>query len=539
MWEGILQGAQGVLTLDSLWVLIAGSIAGAVIGALPGLSAVSAVALLLPFTFGMEPAQGLIMLAAVYTSAQYGGSIPAILINTPGTSGAAATTLDGYPMTLKGQAQEALYLQLFAGVFGGTIGALILIFFTPTLAAWSLLMGPAEYFWLAVAGLAMVASLAGRDILKGLIGAALGVMLTVPGQDLITGDSRFTFDTHHLIGGIELVPALLGFFAVASVVALVERGDETVAPLTPRPGVIRYVLKRMYRMKLLLSWTGVLGTVVGSIPGAGASISAFVAYSESKRISKNHSEFGKGAWEGVAGPESANNGVVGGSIVPLLGLGLPGSGTAAVMFGALTVHGIIPGPRMFEDRADIAYTFMLGVLATIPIMLIIGLVTVRWSSLAVRAPLRFMVPAILSLAVMGTFSLRQNTFDVGVLIVVGLIAYLLHKVGVPPIAMALGLVLGTLIEQNLQRTVIVAGTRDMGLWEFFFSRPIAIGLMLVGLFVLLSGVRQVVREHSEEKSAGGGGEPEETAVTAAGDAESGTSSGHERPDDGGDQGPER
>lgn len=499
MLEGLAIGFEGILTLEAWIALVAGTVAGTIIGALPGLSAVSAVALLLPFTFGMGPAAGIIMLASVYTSAQYGGSIPAILINTPGTTGAAATTFDGYPMTLKGEAQEALYLQLFAGVIGGLIGALILIFFTPILAIWSLRMGPAEFFWLAVTGLAMVASLTGRDVIKGLIGTVIGVLLTVPGQDRITGESRFTFDYHHLFGGIQMVPALLGFFAVASVLALTEKGDKPIADLTPRQGVVRYVFKRMNRMKFLLVYTGVLGALIGAIPGAGASISAFVAYGESKRISKkNRHEFGKGAWEGVAGPESANNGVVGGSIIPLLGLGIPGSGSAAIMFSALVAHGIIPGPRMFEDRADVAYTVMVGVLMTIPVMLIFGWATVRWSSLAVKAPVRFMVPAVLALSVMGTYALRQNVFDVVVLIIIGVLSFMVAKLGVPPVTMALGLVLGVLLESNLQRASIIAEANSLGLWQYFFSRPIAIGFMVASAIVLVNGVRGLISDHRNE-----------------------------------------
>lgn len=496
MWEQILSGLVANLTPSALLTLAAGTIAGTIIGALPGLSAVSGVALLLPFSFGMEPAQGLIMLAAVYMSAEYGGSISAILINTPGTSGAACTVLDGTPLTKKGQAQEALYTSLLAGTVGGLFGGLVLLFFTPVLAELSLQLGPAEYFWIAVAGLALVASLSGGQVIKGLSGAALGVLLTTVGQDGITGDLRFTFDNYQLTGGIPLVPALLGLFAVASILGLLENQEGTVAPLVIRRGALRFVWGKLANMKILLLWTSLLGTVVGIVPGAGASISAFLAYGEAKRISKRPEEFGKGSYEGVAAPECANNAVVGGAMVPLLALGIPGSGSAAVMYGALTVHGLIAGPRLFTERADIVYTFMVGLLFTVVAMLIFGMATIRWSSLIVKAPVRFMLPGVLALSVIGTYGLRNSLFDVAVLIVIGLLGYVLSKIGIPSVTIALGLVLGSLIEQSFQRAVLV-GTVDSGsVWMYFLTRPGALVLMLIALVVLGSGVLQLMRERT-------------------------------------------
>ena len=346
MWEHILDAVVLNLQPSMLFVVAVGTVVGTIVGALPGLSAVSGVALMLPFTFTMEPAPGLVMLAAVYMSAEYGGSISAILINTPGTSGAACTLLDGTPLTKKGQAQEALYTSLLAGTRGGSLRRLVLLFFTPILADLSLFLGPAEIFWVAVAGLSLVASLSGKHIVKGLIGVLLGVALTVVGQDAISGDMRFTFDIYQLVSGIPLVPALLGLFAVASILNLLENPEQSIAPLVMRKGALRFVCEKLMGMKFLLLWTSILGTVVGIIPGAGAAISSFVAYGEAKRISKHPEEFGKGSYEGVVAPECANNAVVGGAMVPLLALGIPGSGSAAVMYGALTVHGILAGPTV-------------------------------------------------------------------------------------------------------------------------------------------------------------------------------------------------
>jgi putative tricarboxylic transport membrane protein len=494
MSDAILHAVQTNLQFSHLLVVFVGTLAGTFIGALPGLSAVSGVALLLPFTFTMEPAQGLIMLAAVYMSAEYGGSISAILINTPGTSGAACTMLDGTPLTRQGKAQEALYISLLAGTVGGLVGALALLFFTPMLAEMSLLLGPAEIFWIAVSGLSLVATLSGRHTVKGLIGVVIGVALTLVGQDAISGDMRFMFDDYRLVGGIPLVPALLGLFAVASILELLEKSGEAVAPLILRKGALGSVVSALSKMKIQLLWSSVLGTAVGIIPGAGASISAFVAYGEAKRISKNPEAFGKGSYEGVAAPEAANNAVVGGALVPLLALGIPGSGSAAIMFGALTVHGIMAGPRLFEERADIVYAFMIGLFATVFAMLVIGLVTIRWSSLIVRTPRKAMVPAVLVLSVIGSYGLANNLFDVYVLLLVGVVAYLLTKIDVPVVTIALGLVLGALMEESFQQAALV-GNVDVGsTWMYFATRPLALVLMAVALAIMAVGVMQILRE---------------------------------------------
>jgi putative tricarboxylic transport membrane protein len=452
----------------------------------------------------MEPAQGLIMLAAVYMSAEYGGSISAILINTPGTSGAACTLLDGTPLTRMGQAQEALYTSLLAGTVGGAFGGVVLLFFTPVLADLSLFLGPAEIFWVAVSGLALVASLSGGQMVKGLAGVTLGIALTTVGQDAISGDMRFTFDQYRLVAGIPLVPALLGLFAVASILNLLEHPGAAVAPLVMRKGALRFVMEKLLGMKVLLLWSSVLGTIVGIIPGAGASISAFVAYGEAKRLSKHPEEFGHGSYEGVAAPECANNAVVGGAMVPLLALGIPGSGSAAVMYGALTVHGILAGPRLFTERGDIVYTFMVGLLMTVAAMLVFGLITIRWSSLMVHVSARFMVSGVLALSAIGVYGLRNSLFDVYVLIGLGVLGYVLSKVDVPLVTIALGLVLGNLTEQTFQQAVMV-GRVDVGsAWLYFLKRPVAVVLMLAALTVLVSGILQSVRASRARAGADGG-----------------------------------
>ena len=493
MWHDILVGVTNNLTLTHLLVVLSGTVVGLVIGALPGLSAVSGVALMMPFTFSMDPAQGLIMLAAVYMAAEYGGSISAILINTPGTPGAACTTIDGTPLTRKGQAQEALYISLLGGTVGGLFGALVLLFLTKPLAQAALLLGPSEIFWIAIAGLGLVATLSGENMLKGLFGATLGLALTTVGQDVVTGDMRFTYETYQLVVGIPIVPALLGLFAVASILGMLEQPDASVAPLIVRRGVLREVCARLMKMKFLLAWTSLLGTLIGVIPGAGASIAAFAAYGVAKRVSKHPEEFGKGSWEGIAAPETANNSVVGGALVPLLALGIPGSGSAAIMFGALAVHGIIPGPKLFTDRGELAYTFMIGLLSTIVAMLIVGLVTIRWSSLIVRTPRAMMIPAVLVLSVIGVYGLSNSQYDVYVLVVVGLLAWLLDKLGVPLVTVALGLVLGQLTEQNFQLSSLVGGVTTGSTLSYFLSRPLTVALMLMALAICAGAVLQMVR----------------------------------------------
>ena len=301
MWSEIFHAVQVDLHLTQLFVILVGTVAGMVIGALPGLSAVSGVALLLPFTFSMEPAHGLIMLAAVYMAAEYGGSISAILINTPGTSGAACTILDGTPLTRQGKAQEALYISLFAGTIGGLTGVLVLLFFTPCWRARRCCSDRPRSSGSRSPASRLVATLSGRHAVKGLVGVVIGIALTLVGQDAITGDMRFMFNDYRLVGGIPLIPALLGLFAVASILGLLEGVNEPVAPLVLRKGAIRSVIARMAQMKRLLLWSSMLGTLVGVVPGAGASISAFVAYGEAKRLSK-HPEDVRSTAPGKASP---------------------------------------------------------------------------------------------------------------------------------------------------------------------------------------------------------------------------------------------
>lgn len=500
MWLELFHGLLTNLQPVHLAVILIGTVVGLVIGALPGLSAVSGVALVLPFTFTMDSGLGLILLASVYMAAEYGGSISAILINTPGTSGAACTTLDGHPLTQKGFAQEALYTSLFASTVGGTFGAIVLIFFTPLLAAASLYLGPAEIFWIAAAGLAMVASLSGQHTIKGMIGALIGISLTLIGQDAISGDMRFTFNDYRLVGGISLVPALLGLFAIANILSLLEQPHKPVAPLTIRKGAARAVIARLLNMKRLLLWCSTLGTLIGVIPGAGASIAAFVAYAEGKRISKNSDEFGTGAYEGVAAPECANNASVGGALVPLLALGIPGSGSAAVMYGALTVQGLIPGPRLFSERGDIVYTFMIGILFTVVAMLIVGVTTIRWSSLIVHVPRKAMLPGVLVLSVIGTYGLSNSLFDVYVLLLVGFSAYLLIKIDIPAVTIALGFVLGRIMEESFQQASLVGRTEMGSTWLYFATRPIAVVLMLVAFGILAAGIMQIIRTRKADKA---------------------------------------
>ncbi len=505
MWADILVGINNNLTINHILIVFLGTVFGLIIGALPGLSAVSGIALLLPFTYSMDPAQGLVMLAAVYMSAEYGGSISSILINTPGGAGAACTIIDGTPMTRRGEAQEALYLSLLASAVGGLFGIAVLIFFTPSLAKASLLLGPSETFWIAVAGLSLVSSLSGSgNLIKGLIGVTIGVGMTLVGQDIVTGDMRYTFDDYRLVGGIPLVPAFLGLFSVASVLGLLELADGPVAPLLVRTGVLRTVIKRMSKMKIQLLWSSIVGTIIGVIPGTGASIAAFVAYAEAKRISKHPEEFGKGSWEGVVAPEAANNAIVGGSLVPLLALGIPASASAALMFGALSVHGIIPGPRLFTERAELAYTFMIGLITTVIAMVVVGLATIRWSSKLVRAPRAMMIPGIFVLSVIGAYGIANNIFDVQVLIAVGLMAYVLSKLDIPLVTMALGLVLGRLMEESYQQASLLAGVEGESVVVYFLTRPISLFLMLIAAAILINGLRGSARERARDAAASAG-----------------------------------
>lgn len=481
-----------VLTFQKFGFIVLGVSVGLIGGALPGISASVAIALALPLTFSLDPMAALILLGAIYMAAEYGGSVSAILINTPGTPAAICTALDGHPMAVEGRAREALYVAVIASSIGGLFGVAILLFFTPPLATFSLAFGAPEMFWLAVAGLAIVCNLAAENFLKGMIAAAIGLWISTIGQDPATGFYRYTFGSYHLEGGVGLVPALLGFFAVSQMLALLGSREGTIAKVVSQAGALRKAVALPFRQPFMVIRSSLIGVIVGILPGAGASIASFVSYGEAKRFSRKPDLFGKGAAEGIFASESANNAMVGGSLVPLLALGIPGSASAAVLFGALTMNGLVPGPRLFAEHGDIAYGFILSFIPIVMVMLLMGVFSSRLYAAVLRVKIHQIVPAVLILAIIGSYAVRNSLFDVWVTGVCGLGGFFLLRSGFSLPPLILGMVLGPLAEDNFRRAMVLSSVQDSTM-EYFFTRPISLVLMMVTLLMIASAAWQEIR----------------------------------------------
>jgi putative tricarboxylic transport membrane protein len=473
-----------VFALGNILWLFAAVAGGILVGALPGLTGTMAIALLVPFTYGMSPESALIVLGGVYVGAMYGGSIAAILINTPGAPAAIATTFDGFPMASQGRAEEALSAAATGSGVGGMIGTVVLLFFAPALAVVSLKFGPPEYFWLGIMGLTIIASLSAKSLLKGLFGGLLGVLLSTIGLSPSTGEARLTFDFTDLLGGVEVIVALIGLFCVPQVLNMAEqaRQREGLVLYRPEPGrtlkTLLYVLGRWGN----LIRSSIVGVIVGIIPGAGGNVAGLLSYQETVRVSADKDSFGKGNIEGVIASETANNAAVEGSLVPLLTLGIPGAPQAAVLYGALLLHGLRPGAELFTGSgAVVTYTFIFSLFLANAMMFAIGISASRIYARALNLPTNLLMPVVLALSVVGAFAGRNSPFDVGMMLALGLIAYGGMKVGLAAAPIALGVILGPIMERGLVESMMLSRATG-SLFELFFTRPLS--LFLIFLTVL-------------------------------------------------------
>lgn len=469
---GILFNAIGVLL-------------GIIFGALPGLNGVVGVALLLPLTYSMAPEYGLIMLSGLYMGATYGGSISAILLNCPGTGEAACTALNGNPMAKKGKAKEALLYSLFASGFGGLFGAIVMLCFTPILAKMALKFGPPELFLVSVMGLAVVGSLMGNSLAKGFFSVAFGLILSIVGMDVTSVNFRFTFNNMYLQSGLSLIPVSVGFFAIAEMLTLLKKKDDNEMS-TNTFGEVKasFIAKDISKRWRILLKSSLIGTIIGILPGTGGAIASFISYGEAKRTSREKELFGQGSPDGIIAPESANNAAVGGSFVPLLSLGIPGSATSAIIFGALTVHGMIPGPKLFSEHADTVYALMIGLIVSIALMVIFGLAGTGLFSKVLKVKTKYIVPAVMAFSLLGAYSARNSVFDIAVAIVFGLIGLAFKRASIPVAPAVLGMILGSMAEQNLRQSMVIASAKSINLFSFIVFRPISIVLIiLIGLLV--------------------------------------------------------
>lgn len=480
--EGLLLGVQEIFTISAILYIVAGVIIGFIIGALPGLTGNMAIALMVPITFTMEPTMALAFLVAIYCSAIFGGSVSAILLGIPGTVSSMATVLDGYPMAKKGFAGEALGIATLSSVFGGIFSAIVLMFLTPFLAEQALKFGPSEYFAVALLGISCIAGIGGGSITKSLISGTIGLLISLIGLDPQTGFRRFTFGTTELIGGIELIPALIGIFGITSVMKTIESRDlaEDSASI---PEVDKVWIGIKKSIELLPTWIrgSIIGTIIGIIPGAGTNIATFLAYDSEMKISKRGHLFGTGEAEGIAAPESANNGVTGGSMVPLLALGVPGNATSALFLGALMIHGLRVGPTLFTDTPEVVNGIFISFFLANLFMAPIGIFLLRYMKKILSIPERLLSGIIVAFCVTGVYALNTNPFDILILVIFGIIGYIFSKLKVSTAPLIVAMVLGPMAESNVRQALIL----NDGSFSFLYNRPMTLIILLVALISLM------------------------------------------------------
>ncbi len=482
VFEQILVNLFSFQTLIALFI---GVVGGMIMGALPGLSSTMAVALLVPITFGMEPVAGLVMLTAIYTSSTYGGSLSAILLHTPGTPASAATALDGYELTKRGQASRAIGIATLSSMIGGFVSGLALLFLAPPLAKVSLLFSAPEFLFLALFGLTIIGSLSGGSVLKGLASGAIGLLIGTIGIDIITGFPRYTFGVVPLESGVSLIPALIGLFSLSQVFILLEGKQEekqenkikqVITKLIPSKKDIKKVFNTILR-------SSGLGVIIGILPGAGGDVGSWVGYNEAKRFSKNKEEFGKGSIEGIAGSETANNAVTGGALIPLMTLGIPGSSTTAVLLGGLMIQGLVPGNELFTVHAEVSYSIIIGFIIANILMGIVGFFGAKYFIKVLNVPQSMLIPIIIGFCVIGSYAINNNIFDVWIMLIFGVIGYAMRKTGFAAAPVILGMILGPIAEKSLGQSMIMA---QGNLFSYFISRPITVAFMILIVLTITS-----------------------------------------------------
>lgn len=474
-----------IFTVTNLLTMNIGVAVGIIIGAMPGLSVAFAVTVLLTMTFHMESLSAMYLLLGAYCGGLYGGSITAILINTPGTANAVCTALEGYPLARKGRAGDVLKCALVASSFGGFFSAFILLFFAPLLARVILNIQSPEYFALCTFGIAAAIGLEGtslNNILKGILSAAFGLLLSCVGADPVFGTNRFAFGSYYMLSGIQVVSSMLGAYAMCQVLVncrdVYLKGDEQLkVPKVSKASMS--ILDILKHWKILLK-SSIIGSIVGAVPGTGGAESAMIAYNEAKRSSKNPEQFGNGSLEGILAAESANNATSGGAMIPMLTLSIPGDTVMAILLSALTMQGITPGANLFAKGSTWVYIIMGGLFIINIFMLLQGSLCVNLFAKVAKIPQSIMAPCIILMCVMGAFAINNNIFECFVMIAFGLIGYLMKKFGFAVTPLCISLVLGHLFETNLRRSLILS----KGDWGVFFKRPISACIMALALFML-------------------------------------------------------
>ncbi len=516
MTPGLIDGALQAIALHHLLLLFLGAALGIVFGAIPGLTATMGLALLVPFTFTMEPAAGLLMLAGIYVGAMYGDAVPAILINTPGTPAAIATTFDGYPLAQKGMAQHALVTAAFASCIGSLVANVVLATSAEPLADMALKFGPAEYFWLGVFGLTIISVLSSGSLLKGFVAGAIGLLFSTVGMATLSGDVRLTFDFPELQGGIGLAGALIGFFCLPEILSNViggRREHVSAKRVRPSAAVIVDTVVDLVRRPVLLLRSSIIGLVVGIAPGAGGNIASMVSYSEATRWEPDNEEFGKGTIRGVAASEAANSAMAPGSLIPLLTLGIPGSPPAAIILGALLLHGMKPGTELFSAHASATYAFIVGLAIAAVAVLVLGVLGSFVYARIVNISSRSLAPAILLMTVLGSFAIRNNMLDVWVMLLFGALGFILSRLNYHPAPLVLGFILGPYIEDGIVQSTMIGGASGSVL-AYMALRPISMVLIALCLISALWPIVARRLKAAEEQPAPASGPAPRAGVNA-------------------------
>lgn len=478
MSELLLHALSDTFSVSSLLMVTTGILLGMVAGAIPGISATMAVAVLLPFTFGLAPVPGLMLLLGVYGSALYSGAIPAILLNVPGTPGAAATTIDGYPMAKQGKAGTALSVSLVTSGVGGIFAVVLVSLLTPYLSDFALSIGPADMFAVCLFSVLIIVSVSKGRMIKGLVSAAIGICIAMVGQDPIEGTNRLTFGMPVLISGTNFIAVMIGLFGVSEALVQYERLHKARGLVhTAAFGKVALSVKEWLHLLPSTLYSSVIGFIIGVLPGTGGTIASFVAYNEVRRVSTHRERFGSGDPRGVGATESANHASMAGALAPMLTLGIPGDAVSAILIGALRIQGIVPGPRLFTENASLVYSLFIGLVVVYALTVVIGFLGIRIWAQVLRVPARLLWPLILVLCVVGTYGIRSNVLDVYMMIGTGILGFFLMKGQFPIIPLIVGLILEPIIEESLRQALIISN----GSWVFLTQPVSLIMLSLIAL----------------------------------------------------------
>ena len=497
MFEYLMAGFANVFEPWNFLLMVFGTVVGVVIGCLPGLSGSMGIILLLPLTYTLPKSTSLVMLCGIFCGSMFGGSVSAILLRTPGTPSATATLLDGYPLAQQGKAGKAIGVAAMGSFIGGIISTICLITISPQLAKVALKFHSADYFSLALFGISIMASAAGKNVLKGLISGCIGLMISMVGTDPLVGATRFTFGSTKLMIGFPQLAVLIGVFAISEVFSQVQGGKHVVEV---KDQEVKNIMPSLSEIKgfLVAAIVGALiGVFIGIVPGTGGAIAVFIAYNVAQKISKHPEQFGKGCYEGIAAPEASNNGTTGGALIPMLCLGIPGDTVTSVMLGALTLIGVTPGPQLFTQNPNIVYAIFAGMIVIQFIMLAFGVVFSKVAPKVLKVPVKYLMPIIMVLCIVGAFCLANQVYHVAVAIAFGFIGYFMKKFGFPGAPMVLGVILGPIAEKNLDRALQLSRND----WTIFFRRPIALTFILLSVGMIAWTVIDNIRKAKAEEKA--------------------------------------